>query len=301
MERAASMSPESNDTPTTSGAPAGALLTAVERLLGPLVRLLLDHQITFPTLASLLKRVYVDEAERGFALPDRPQTISRLTLLTGIHRKDVKRLQTEAAERAPSAPAAVSLGAQLVLRWTADPALRGEDGAPRPLPRLATEDGGPSFDALVASVTQDIRPRAVLDEWLRLGIVRIDAEDRVHLVEEAFVPTHGFDEKAYYLGRNVRDHLSAARHNLAGVGAPLLERSVYYANLRPESVEELQALARDAGVEALQRVNQRAHELQAADEGEPDARQRMSFGAWFFRAEQSPREDDVPPENDDAE
>ena len=137
------------------------------------------------------------------------------------------------------------------------------------------------------TVTQDIRPRAVLDEWLRLGIARVDAQDHVVLVEDAFVPSEGFEEKAYYLGRNVRDHLAAARHNLAGDGSPFLERSVYYANLRPESVEELQGLAREAGVEALQRVNLRARTLQAEDEGEPDARHRMSFGAWFFRGEQS--------------
>ena len=280
------MARETEENPTSAGRPSGVLLEAVERLLAPLVRLLLDHQITFPTLAGLLKRIYVGEAERGYALPDRPQTISRLTLLTGIHRKDVKRLQAEAGEPRPAAPPSVSLGAQLALRWTADPAYRGEDGRPLALPRLATEDGRPSFDGLVQAVTQDIRPRAVLDEWLRLGIARLDAEDRVVLVEEAFVPSEGFEEKAYYLGRNVRDHLAAARHNLAGVGAPLLERSVYYAHLRPESVEELQALAREAGMEALQRVNARALELQAADEGESDATQRMSFGAWFFRAPQ---------------
>ncbi|MEM9175704.1 MAG: DUF6502 family protein [Myxococcota bacterium] len=292
------MAPRSSQNPEPSGQPSGALLGAVERLLAPLVRLLLDHQIPFPTLAGLLKRIYVDEAERGYALPDRPQTISRLTLLTGIHRKDVKRLQSEAADHTPATPPSVSLGAQLVLRWTADPAYRDEDGRARALPRLATGDGSPSFDGLVQTVTQDIRPRAVLDEWLRLGIARVDASDRVILVEDAFIPSEGFEEKAYYLGRNVRDHLAAARHNLSGEGAPLLERSVYYANLRPESVEELQALAREAGVEALQRVNERARALQAADDGEPDARQRMSFGAWFFRAVQDEEAHETAPAAD---
>lgn len=286
------MAPESGDNPENTGQPSSALMSAVAQLLAPLVRLLLDHQISFPTLAHLLKRIYVEEAERGYALPDRPQTISRLTLLTGIHRKDVKRLQAEAEARAPSPPPGVSLGAQLALRWTADPTYRDDEGRPLALPRLATGDGSPSFDGLVQAVTQDIRPRAVLDEWLRLGIARVDAEDRVILVEEAFIPSEGFDEKAYYLGRNVRDHLAAARHNLSSQAAPLLERSVYYANLRPESVAELQTLAREAGMEALQRVNARALELQAADEGEREARQRMSFGAWFFRAPQDDSDGD---------
>ena len=261
--------------------PSPALLRATKRLLGPLVRLLLEHQVTFPVLTNLLKTVYIEEAERGFTLPERPQTISRLTLLTGIHRKDVKRLQGE-SENEPTPPS-ISLGAQLVLRWTAEPQYADAEGRPKPLPRLAADGETESFESLVASVTQDIRPRAVLDEWQRLGIARIDASDHVHLAEEAFVPANGFDEKAYYLGRNVRDHLAAAHHNLTGSPAPFLERSVYYAQLRPESVQELQDLSREVGIEALQRVNRRARELQREDEGESDARHRMSFGAWFFR------------------
>jgi len=293
------MPPDAPDTPdrgapradaaaSSASGPVGppeALLRATRRLLGPLVRLLLEHQITFPVLANLLKSVYIEEAERGFALPDRPQTISRLTLLTGIHRKDVKRLQNE-ANTAPTPPS-VSLGAQLVLRWTAEAPYLDESGRPRSLPRLAASGESPSFESLVESVTQDIRPRAILDEWLRLGIARVDAADRVELAESAFVPANGLDEKAYYLGRNVRDHLASAHHNLTSQANPFLERSVYYAKLRPESVAELQALSREAGMEALQRVNVRARELQVADEGESDARHRMSFGAWFYRTGES--------------
>ncbi len=269
-----------------SASPSPALMRALRRLLGPLVRLLLDHQITFPVVANLLKSVYVEEADRGLALPGRPQTTSRLSLLTGIHRKDVKRLRGEAADvDAPESgkPASLPLAAQLVLRWTAEPDRIGGDGRPRALPRLAAGAEGPSFESLVTDVTQDIRPRAVLDEWVRLGVVRIDDEDRVHLCEEAFIPTHGFDEKAYYLGRNVRDHIATARHNLSDGGEPRFERSVYYAGLSIDSVQELQALAREAGSEALRRVNQRAHALQREDEAREDAGHRMSFGAWFHR------------------
>ena len=279
--------------PSSAGGPPEALLRAVRRMLGPLVRLLLEHQITYPVLTGLLKSVYVEEAARAFAIPGRPQTISRISLLTGIHRKDVKRLQSqEPAET--RAPANVSLGAQLVLRWTAEPAYRDHDGRPLALPRRRGEGDEPSFEALVESVTQDIRPRAVLDEWLRLGVASLDEQDRVHLVTDAFVPVHGFDEKAYFLGRNLHDHLAAARHNLSGETPPLLERSVYYARLRPESVEALEALANEAGRDALGRVNRCAQALQREDATRPDAIHRMTFGAYFFREPVRPSGDSAP-------
>ena len=269
------------DTSATLGGPPQALLRALRRLLGPLVRLLLKHQITFPAFAQLLKSVYVEQANRAFAIPGRPQTLSRLTLLTGIHRKDVKRLQNETPHADP-VPANISLGSQIVLRWTLDPAYQTREGEPMPLPRLARDAARPSFESLVESLSKDIRPRAVLDEWRRLGIATVDADDRVHLVANAFVPEHGFDEKAYYLGRNLHDHLAATAHNLSEHDTPMLERSVYYGKLRADSVATLQALSSRLGMEALQRINREARALQQVDEHESNADQRMRFGVYFY-------------------
>ena len=98
------------------------------------------------------------------------------------------------------------------------------------------------------------------------------------------MPERGFEEKAYYFGRNLHDHIAAAAHNLSGEGPPLLERSVYYAGLTPEAVAELAALSEKAGMDALQSVNRRALELQGEGEGRDDADRRMNFGIYFFRA-----------------
>ncbi|MBV5344757.1 MAG: hypothetical protein JZU63_04105, partial [Rhodoferax sp.] len=82
------------------------------------------------------------------------------------------------------------------------------------MPRQGNLLGEASFDRLVASESTDIRARAVLDEWLRLGIVELDADDNVRLISDAFVPKKGFEEKAYFLGRNLHDHIAASVHNL---------------------------------------------------------------------------------------
>jgi hypothetical protein len=249
-------------------------------MLVPLVRLLLSNGVSHPFLVELLKRVYVDVAEQEFAIEGRPQTISRLSLLTGIHRKDVKRLRDEPAEAA-AVPRTVSLGAQLVARWVGLDEFR-DDGGPAPLPRLAAADGGPSFESLVESVSKDIRPRAILDEWVRLGVAHVDERDRVCLNTGAFVPEKGFDEKAHYLGRSLRDHVAAAGRNLTGGAPPLLERAVYYDELSTASVEELAGLSRRLGNHALEAVNRRALELQKSDGGGEAAGRRMSFGVYFY-------------------
>lgn len=259
--------------------PSPSLLAAVRVLLRPLVRLLMARGVTCPMLANLLKESYVDVAQREFAGEGRAPSDSRITLLTGIHRKDVRRLRSR-PPGAPEMPEAVALGAQIVAAWTNR--FRDAKGRPRPLPRLQSQGGGQSFEALVASVSTDIRARAVLDAWLRLGVAELDAGDRVLLRNAAFVPSRGFAEKAFYFGHNVGDHLAAAAHNVLGGKPPLLERSVHYDSLDPGSVEKLAALAEETGMKALRAVNGEAMRAEARDKQSDAPKQRITFGVYFF-------------------
>ena len=225
-----------------AGGPPEALTRAIEKLLRPLVGLLLEHGLTYPWLTGVLKRIYVDVAEKEFTLHGKRQTDSRITLLTGVHRKDVRQFRAERLSEAPP-PESVYLGAQLVALWTSDERFLDEQDKPLGLRRLSRDDGEPSFEDLVTSVSKDIRPRAVLDEWVRLGVVEIDESGKVYLKQEAFIPSQGFDEKAFYLGKNVHDHMAAARSNVQSTHPPFLERSVYYDQLSDQSVEELAQLS----------------------------------------------------------
>lgn len=268
----------------TPVAPPRALMAAVRRLLRPLVKLLLHYSVQYPALASLLKLTYVEMAN-AMPVEGKAQTDSRLSLLTGIHRLDVKRLRKEIVSGSDGPPPSVSLGAQIVARWTASPEYLDNKGRPLPLHRLASVGGVMSFESLVRSVSKDIRPRAVLDEWLRLGIAHVDDVDRVVLVTDAFVPSRGLDEKLFYLGKNVHDHLDACAHNLTLPDAPpLLERSVYYDHLSKDSTLILSAYARQLSSQVMQAFSQKAMELQERDHRDADARYRVTYGQYYYQA-----------------
>lgn len=269
--------------------PSSALISAIRHLLRPLVKILLARSVAYPFMSNLLKSIYVEVAAEEFRLQGRPQTDSRISLLSGVHRKDVKRLRPEAMQE-QTIPPAVSLSARLVKLWATDPERLDETGRHRPLPRLMSEGGAESFEALVGSVSKDIRSRVILDEWLRTSIAYIDEEGRVCLNADAFLKGGGFDEKAYYFGQNVHDHLSAAAHNLTGLSPQFLERAVQYDKLTPESAAELAALSRKLGLQALDIVSKRATELQARDQGNLQAGQRISFGVYNFSTENKSQE-----------
>jgi len=262
------------------GEPPEALVQAIKRLLRPLLRVLIAYGVTLPVLSRLLKELYVEVAESKFPLAGRPQTDSRISLLTGVHRKDIRALRGRGGTADLPSPA-MSRNAQMIALWAGSPDYLDALGQPRALPRTGE---APSFESLGHAVSTDIRARVVLDEWLRLGLVRIDSEGLVHLNNAAFIPREDFADVAYYFGRNLRDHIAASGHNLLGNQPPMLERAVYYEHLTPQSIEELAALSRDIGSKALIAVNQKAFELSQRDAADASATLRTSFGVYFFSA-----------------
>jgi hypothetical protein len=261
-----------------------ALLRHLGRLLRPLVRLMIRNGITFPVLADLLRDLYVDVALREVLTGEGARTDSRVSLLTGIHRKEIRRQRTAGATAEP-VPETVTLSGQIVSRWLGQHPWVDETGAPRPLPRAAGP-GEPSFDALVAAVTRDLRPRAVLDEWLRQETVRLDEQDRVVLNVAAFIPQPGREEQLFYFGRNLHDHIAAAAANISATGkAPFMDRSVHYDALPYEAAAALDAAARESGMRMLVDINRRALDLIEAPGGRAAKgapTRRVNLGVYLY-------------------
>ncbi len=256
-------------------------MRAILALARPLVRLLIAKGITLPYLTNLLKAVYVQVAETQYRVEEGAPSVSRLSVLTGLQRRDIKRIQ-EAPPPDRSPPQALSLGSRLMAIWAGDDRYRDAAGKPMPLPRTSADPAAPSFDGLMREVSKDVRPKAILEELLRLGLATLDG-DLVTLNGAGFVPRGGFDEKAYFLGRNVADHIGASVHNVLEDGAPLMERAVYYDKLTEESVKHLAVRARELGTEALLTFNREALARADRDAGKPGADYRMALGLYYYQ------------------
>ena len=265
------------------------LHNTLRKVLRPLVRFMLSQGINYTMILEDLKRVFVSVAEEEFKIEGKVQTDSRITLLTGVHRKDVQRIRGQNNE-VYDLP--FSIGAQIFGLWLGDSKYLDASGQPLALPRLASK-GDISFESLVASVSKDFRARPVLDEWLRLGFVSIDYNDHVRLNVQAFIPNQDLEYKLSFLGMNVHDHMSAAVSNLNNQAEPMLERCVYYDGLTATNVDILHDLAKQNGMNTIKALNRRAAALKAAQteldkvaRRESDkANQRMNFGVYFYHAD----------------
>lgn len=266
---------------------------ALSRVLRPVVRLAIRCGFTFPAFTSLLRQLYVDVAEREFALPEKNQTDSRVSLLTGVHRKEVSRLRG-AGVPAASRPDAVSRSDALIARWMASPEYTDESGMPLPLPRTASA-GQAGFDALVESVTRDLRPRAMLDELLDRSVVMLDADQRIVLSDGATVPRDDETVRLHFFAQNLHDHVAAAVDNVLSQRPPFFERSVYYDGLSSGLAAELETISRDVAMKTLLSLNRRANEAAEEDAG---GSSRWNFGIYVYSVDGATESETAPTEAD---
>jgi hypothetical protein len=259
-------------------------LGAALRVVAPLVEWLLREGVTYPQLANALKQNFLDAAPGVLEASSTTVNDSSISTLTGIHRKDVRAWRTVGRPL----PQAKTFGAvmEVFARWSNDPEYSDPQGVPRALDRV----GGPgSFEALAASVSNDVHPHTLLRELIRLGVAaRVDSAtdaegDRVSLNAQALVPKQGTAEMLQLLSDNVGDHLAAATHNLGDSGPPMLEQSVFADDLRPESVSAMSDLARAIWLRACHEIVQDATALCDRDRGQSGADQRVRVGMYFYR------------------
>jgi len=258
-------------------------LAASLRLLAPLVEMLLVEGVTYPLFVQALKLVFLEAATRTLEASEGRVNDSKLSLLSGVHRKDVREWRNAGHPLAPVKT--LGLAMEVFTRWVSDPAYCDKRGQPRILER-AGKSG--SFEDLARSVSTDVHPRAVLEELLRLGVVAEEpgkkgrATPRLRLCESAFVPKQGYAEMLQLFADNIGDHIATAASNIKGDEPPVLEQSIYADGLTAQSARELAELARKQWARTFSEVVRKATALTERDQGRADADRRMRLGSYFY-------------------
>ncbi len=221
-------------------AKAEAVSAAILRLLRPLVRLLLRNAVPFRTFAELAKRVFVTVAMEDFSLSSRKQTVSRVSTLTGLSRKEVRKVVQSAQPTDAEAIGRYNRAARVITGWVRDPKFRDATGRPRV---LSWQAGGGTFGPLVKRYSGDIPARAILDELVRVGAVERLNNGQIRLLARAYVPQQGDADKLGILGTDVADLIATIDHNLQhGFAVPRFQRKVMYDNLPSEAVAKFRPL-----------------------------------------------------------
>lgn len=248
------------------------MLNLLDPLLSAFARLTVARGILFPDLIERLKHHYIDAAtDMTTDTTGGKVTDSRLSVLTGLQRRDIVRLR-----ELPQFEQAPNHLARLVALWQTEPDYSTE-GTPNP---LAKNGPAPSFEALARIVRRDVHPRTMLDTLQATGTIAIKNNQTVQLLQTSYQPLAGSEDQLAYLANNAGDHLNAATDNVLGHTPPHFERAVHYTQLTTRQIEELKAEF-DAGQMALlERLSKKAADMKKLPS--ENAHDRFRAGGYFY-------------------
>jgi hypothetical protein len=167
------------------------ILVALLKVLKPIVRALLRSGIGFREFSNVAKATFVEVATEDFGLRGRPTNISRVAVMTGLTRKEVKRLRKTAPPDQSAQVAHRSLPADLLHLWHTDSEYIDVTGAPKVLPY---EGNSVSFYSLIKRCAGDVPPGAMRAELKRVGAVVERENGELEAVKRHFIPSD-IDEK----------------------------------------------------------------------------------------------------------
>ncbi len=264
-----------------SAGPQKPINRTILKIMRPLVRVMLRNGLAYADFAALVKGIFVDVAGEEFDLPGKKQSVSRISVLTGINRKEVKRL----LELPPDSPDVDNnnRAARVVSGWMRDPDFTDARGNPKQLP-LISSDSQPGFDELVKRHSGDMPTRSILDELIRVGAATQD-DGLVRLTSTGYVPSINNDEMLRLSAEGASDLLNTIDHNLQGDHAvSRLQLSVAYDDVPKEGVELFRNLSREKSLELLTHLDQflATQDRSVNPSVEGDGRYRTGIGIYYF-------------------
>ncbi len=234
--------------------PPETVLQACRALLGPVVRLLLRSGVSLREFAEAAKATFVEIASSEFGIRGRPTNVSRVAILTGINRRDVRKHRALLAQPDASAPQYLNPAQRILSGWHQDADFAVASGEPR---ELFADERAPSFGDLWRRYGGDVPQGALLKELISVGAVERTSDGRLRAVSRAYIPRRVDPAKTLRAGSVLKDIGNTVVHDLlASPEEPLrFERRAENDRIDPKSLPAFRAFLEREGMQFLERVD----------------------------------------------
>jgi hypothetical protein len=238
--------------------------------------------MSFVTFSNIIKRVYVDMAAEEFGLEGRKQSGSRISVLTGLSRKEVKRVKETPHPSDMASEEQYNRAARVIAAWRREKDFQDENGHPLELPVTGES---PSFAELVRRFSGDLPFRAILDELVTSGNAEKTEASRVRLLGRSYIPSHADPVKLHILGTDAAHLISTIDHNLQSAEPRrFFQRKVSYDNLPAEILPVFQEMAAASAQKLLEDLDEwlARHDRDFHPEIQGAGRYRSGLGIYYF-------------------
>lgn len=266
------------------------LTSAIYRVCRSLVRVLLRNGIPFSGFTDIAKKAYVDVAIEEFGVPGRKTSDSRVSTITGLTRKEVRRVKMLDIRSETQLAEHYNRAARVIFGWLHDNEYL--DDKEKPV-RLPFEGANPSFSTLVKKFSGDVPPRAILDELSQVGVVQTLDNGEVELLKMGYVPSASEAEKLKLFGRDTSGLIDTIDRNIYSDQPAFFQRKVCYEDLPEAAREEIKELLEQKGQELLIYFDaiMAKHDASLNPENESPTNRAAGIGIYYFEDEGSEEQD----------
>ena len=262
---------------------------ALRLLLRPIARMTLRAGIDWREFADVGKATYVEMATEDFGIRGRPTNISRVAILTGMTRREVRRLRTLLMDDNPESFNRMNYATRVLAGWYQDDEFLDANGHPRPLPPVGATQ---SFASLCGKFSGDVAATTMLKELKHVGSVEEAADGTLTVQKRYYTPVLMDPEQMLRSGKVLEEIGYTVAHNLYRKHQEpgRFERRATNTKIPVGAVPEFRDFIKKEGQEFLERVDAwlTAHEDSKSKSSDSV---RLGMGAYWIEGKTNEREE----------
>ena len=219
----------------------GTVRSVLLSTLKPIASMMLRLGISYKDFDEIAQTAFVSVATREYGVRGRPANVSRVSLMTGLTRKAVRRIESTSEPVHAKELGATSLPAEVLNLWHTDFRFCITFGKPKP---LSWDEGPSSFCELVRSCSRSVSPITVRSELLRVGAIAEAENGSLMASRRSFVPASAVDRLIQGLQYGLRPLARTVAHNASTEDSSRLrfQRLVWSYSLPPEERDGVETL-----------------------------------------------------------
>ena len=156
-----------------------SLANLTQKIIEPLIEVFLFFGVDYNFLNTIIKKTYISIALRDYGKRSRQTSISRISIMTGLTRKEVSSIKKLLGTQT-SDDLKINKNIDKIIKiWTGNKDYLTTTGKPK---KIKLESGKISFINLVKIARTDIPAKAITTELQRLNLIEIDSKNYMHLL-----------------------------------------------------------------------------------------------------------------------
>ena len=247
----------------------------------PLARSLLRNGVGYRDFEYIAKKVFVNVAMDEFGIRGRPTNTSRIAIMTGLTRKEVRAMRESADhDLLGDNPRRTSAAAEVLHVWFTDARFSDSEGRPKSLAFTGEED---SFSGLVKLCTSDVPPGAMRAELNRVGAIAVAKDGRLAAIRREVVPVETESRLLEGLNFGLAPLAETISFNSDGrnVGSPRFQRVVHTSRLNPRLADQAEKAITEKLVSFSEKLDDFIGRYELSP-GDDMAAQALDAGVGFY-------------------